>query len=152
MAEPVVLRGDPPSTYCALAFIEGQPGAAWRFAGATAVRSLFILPGLAFAGARGWKLVGSSLAASMSISTVLLLYYGYQRAKSLKSGQPAPWDNGWGIQSSTAQAQGAQVPSSPAPTSSSSSSSTTGVNGMRAMRGHGFNGLRGVGLGGAFPR
>lgn len=108
MPAQLVQRGDPPSTYCALAFIEGQRGAGWRFAGATAVRSLFILPGLAFAGARGWGLVKSSLFASMSISTVLLLYYGYQRAKSLESGAPPPWDNGWGIPSTTAQAQGAQ--------------------------------------------
>jgi hypothetical protein len=116
----LVLRGDPPSTYCALAFIEGQPRAGWRFLGATAVRSLFILPGLAFAGARGWGLVKGSLFASMSISTVLLLYYGYQRAKSLETGKPPPWDNGWGIESLTAQTQGAQT-------------STAGFRGLRGL-------------------
>lgn len=140
----VVLRGDPPSTYCALAFIEGQPGAGWKFAGATAVRSLFIAPGLVFAGVRGWGLVKGSLFASMSISTVILLFYGYQRAKALKTGQPAPWDNGWGIPSSTAPAPIPASSSSPVP-------STAGVHGMGRMRG-GFQGLRGVGLGGTFPR
>jgi hypothetical protein len=124
MSSPIVQRGDPPSTYCALAFIEGQPGSGWRFAGATAVRSLFILPGLAFAGARGWGLVKSSLFASMSISTVLLLYYGYKRADSLQKGVAPPWENGWGI---AQMAQAANVPSA----------STAG--------------LRGVGLRGGFP-
>lgn len=105
---PIVQRGDPPSTYCALAFVEGQPGSSWRFTKATLGRSFFIAPGLAFAGARGWGLVKGALFASLSISTILLLYYGYQRAKSLETGRPPPWDNGWGILSTTAQAQGAQ--------------------------------------------
>jgi hypothetical protein len=101
----VVLRGDPPSTYCALAFVEGQPGAAWRFLGATLVRSLFIAPGLALVGQRGKQLVFGALGASVSISAILILFYGYQRAKSLQTGKPAPWDNNWGILSSTAAAQ-----------------------------------------------
>lgn len=130
MSAAVVQRGDPPSTYCALAFIEGQRGAGWRFLGATAVRSLFIAPGLAFAGLRGWKLTQSALFASMSISTILLLYYGYQRAKALETGQAPPWENGWGIASQTAQIQGVQ----------------------RAGSTHGFGGgLRGVGLRGGVP-
>ncbi len=106
---PITQRGDPPSTYCALAVVEGQPGAIWRFLGATLVRSLFIAPGLAFAGQRGKELAIDALAASASISTILLLFYGYQRAKSLQTGQPPPWDNQWGIATNAPA-----VPSAPA--------------------------------------
>lgn len=99
---PIVKRGEPPSTYCALAFVEGQPGSTLRFAGATLGRAFFIAPGLALMGLKRWELVTHALAASASISTVLLLFYGYQHAKSLQTGKPPPWNNGWGIVSSTA--------------------------------------------------
>jgi hypothetical protein len=89
-------RGAPPSTYCALAVYEGEPNAIPKFLGAFLVRSLFVMPGLAVAGLRGKKLLGASLAASASISVVLLGYYGYFFVRE-KNGTPAPWHNGWGV-------------------------------------------------------
>lgn len=99
----VAERGSPPSTYCALAVVEGERGSVLKFAGCTLGRAVFIAPGIILAEAaakRGGKFSAKdvairSLAASASISTVLLLYYGYQHAKALQTGKPAPWESQW---------------------------------------------------------
>jgi hypothetical protein len=120
-APAIAERGSPPSTYCALALVEGQPGAVWRFMGAWLGRCFFIAPGLALAGYKGKELAIASMAASASISTVLILFYGYQHAKALSSGVPAPWENGWNIPTNAA----------PSPVLQTLMTQTAGVRGFR---------------------
>lgn len=77
MSEQLAQRGSPPSTYAVLDFVEGRPGATLRLLGLTAMRSLFVAPGLYLAGVRRpAQLAGYSLAASVSISVCLVAYYG----------------------------------------------------------------------------
>jgi hypothetical protein len=90
-----VERGAPPSTYYALDVAEGAPNAIPRMVSATLARSTFFLPGLLAIGYRGTPLIKTALAASSSLSVILLLYYGYQHKASQASGTAAPWDK-WG--------------------------------------------------------
>lgn len=72
----------PPSTYAVAALIDGQRGAILRTVGLTALRSVFIAPGLWVAGKamkidglRGWRLLGAALLASSGITLGMLLWY-----------------------------------------------------------------------------
>src|SRR5574338_916250 len=91
----VIERGSPPSSYCALAVVEGHEGAIPRFALATVLRSLIIAPGLFAVGIRGKQAVFGSLAASTCISGVLLLYYGWHHNQQISTGKLAPWHANW---------------------------------------------------------
>lgn len=83
-------RGAPPSTYAALAVIEGQEGAWPRLAVCTGVRAIAIAPGLWIAGLRGMQLALASLLGSSSISIALLLLYMARRQSSgVRDGAPA---------------------------------------------------------------
>lgn len=88
-------RGSPPSSYCALAVVEGQPGAIPKFILATALRSLIIAPGIFAVGVRGKQAILGSLAASSCISGVLLLYYGWHHNNQISTGKLAPWHANW---------------------------------------------------------
>lgn len=67
-ATPSPVLGSPPSSYAIYDLVTGVPGALPRTIGLTAVRSIFIAPGLYLAGVRGWTLVKGSLLASAFIS------------------------------------------------------------------------------------
>lgn len=88
-------RGSPPSSYCALAVVEGQPGAIPRFLLATLLRSLIIAPGLFAVGIPPKQVAFGALAASTSISGVLLLYYGWHHNRQISTGKLAPWHGNW---------------------------------------------------------
>lgn len=71
----------PPSTYAIASVLAGHRGAILRTVGLTALRSVFIAPGLWIAGKMfkveltGWKLIGTSLFASTTISASMMAYY-----------------------------------------------------------------------------
>lgn len=74
-------RAQPPSTYAVQAALEGQNGAMLRLLGLTALRAIFIAPGL-WVGAKvsgaqvhGAQLVIISLASSSTISAGMLAWY-----------------------------------------------------------------------------
>lgn len=78
----VIEDAAPPSTYAVAAVIEGQRGAVLRAVGLTLARGVAIAPGLWLAGRafkieglRGWKLVGTSLAASSMITLFMFGWY-----------------------------------------------------------------------------
>ncbi len=77
----------PPSSYAVAAALEGEPYAMARVAGATAMRGLFIVPGLAFAGVRGKKLVLGAAYGAVGITVALFVLYGLRRSKIMKD----PW-------------------------------------------------------------
>lgn len=74
----------PPSSYAVAAVYEGDPAGWAKVATATALRAIFVAPGLAVAGIRGRKLLVGSLAASAGITTALFLLYGLKRAGVMK--------------------------------------------------------------------
>jgi hypothetical protein len=69
----------PPSDYAIADLVNGVPGAGWRVAGLTLLRSLIIAPGLALMGMRGSKLVASSLAASGTVSASMTIMYAVRK-------------------------------------------------------------------------
>lgn len=79
-------RAAPPSTYAVQATLEGQNGAALRLLGLTALRSIFIAPGLwmgaKLSGAQvaPHQLVIISLTSSLTISAGMLGWYALQGA------------------------------------------------------------------------
>lgn len=79
--ETPVEAAAPPSTYAVAAVLEGHEGAVIRLAGLTALRSVFILPGLFIAtkmtGAKmgGGDLIAASFASSCTISAGMLAWY-----------------------------------------------------------------------------
>ena len=81
MAEPqcYIRPGSPPSSYAVAAVLEGEPGGWWKVAKATALRAVFVAPGVAVAGLRGRKLVLGSLLGSVGITIALFALYGAQR-------------------------------------------------------------------------
>lgn len=89
----VQLDQAPPSTYAVTSLVRGEPGALIRVAGLTAVRSLFIAPGIYVAGKAfgwegmtGWKLAGAAVITSVSLSAFMCGWYWYrdtvQRARA----------------------------------------------------------------------
>ena len=68
-------RAAPPSVYAVQAFLEGQDGALFRMAKATAMRTVVIAPGLYVAGLRGRDLVRATAYSALSITVGLVLYY-----------------------------------------------------------------------------
>lgn len=78
-ADPLLTANAPPSDYAIADMVNGVPGAAWRVAGLTLLRSLIIAPGLALVGVRGSKLVASSLVASGSVSLGMTLLYAIRK-------------------------------------------------------------------------
>ena len=61
-------EGAPPSDYAIEALVRGRPGGLPRTLALTAKRTLFIAPGLYFAGIRGRQLFWGSVAASVTIT------------------------------------------------------------------------------------
>jgi hypothetical protein len=78
-ADPPIAPNAPPSDYAIADLVNGVPGAVWRVAGLTLLRSLIIAPGLALMGMRGQKLVTSSLAASSTVSVSMALIYSVRK-------------------------------------------------------------------------
>lgn len=71
----------PPSSYAVAAVLEGEPFAVARVVGATAVRSAFIVPGLALAGVRGRHLLWGAVLGATGITAALFALYGLRRAR-----------------------------------------------------------------------
>lgn len=65
-----------PSSDSALAVIRGEKNAWGRVVVSTALRALLIMPGVAFAGARGRELVMGSVLSSMTITAFIFFFYG----------------------------------------------------------------------------
>lgn len=82
---PGVEEAAPPSTYAVAAVLDGHEGAAIKLIGLTALRSVFIVPGIYIAtrmtGAKlsGGQVVAASLASSCTISAGMLAWYGLKR-------------------------------------------------------------------------
>ncbi len=74
----------PPSSYAVASVYEGDPGAWPRVLTATAMRTFFVLPGLAAAGVRGRQLLLGSLFGSVGITAALFALYGLKRAGVVK--------------------------------------------------------------------
>lgn len=74
-------NGSPPSTYAVASVINGEPGGAARLVGVTALRAIFIAPGIWLGGkvvgmkVTGWPLLGMTMSASGAISIGLLGWY-----------------------------------------------------------------------------
>ena len=80
VANNLVRRGSPPSSYAVQALLEGEPGSVGRVLEATLLRTVFVLPGLYFATPyRGRRLLGVAIACSGSITLSLILYYGLRK-------------------------------------------------------------------------
>lgn len=81
VANPAIEQAAPPSTYAVAAFLEGQPGSGARLLGLTALRAVFILPGLWLASSMssvkmsGGQLVAFSLASSATITGGMIGWY-----------------------------------------------------------------------------
>lgn len=76
-----VEQNAPPSSYAVAGVLEGQPGSILRLAGLTALRGVFILPGL-WVGTKLTKaelsllqLLALALASSVTISLGMVAYY-----------------------------------------------------------------------------
>ena len=68
--------GQLPSSESVNAVLTGQENGWLKVTMSTVLRSILIAPGLAVAGARGWKLVGGSLLSSTTITAFLFVFYG----------------------------------------------------------------------------
>jgi hypothetical protein len=64
-----------PSSESVQAAIRGEEGAVVKVVVSTALRSLFIMPGMALVGVRGGKLIAGSLLSSATITAMLFLFY-----------------------------------------------------------------------------
>lgn len=81
--QPGVQEASPPSTYAVAAFLQGERGSGMKLAGLTAIRAVFILPGLWIANGfapkesklSGGQLVAYSLASSGTITLGMLAWY-----------------------------------------------------------------------------
>lgn len=71
--------GQLPSSESVNAVLRREPGGWGKVVLSTALRAVLISPGVAYAGARGWRLVGASLLSSATITTFLFVFYGMQR-------------------------------------------------------------------------
>jgi len=74
----MLTQTEPPSTYALVDLLEGRSGGLARTVGLTVVRAGLIAPGLYAAGVRD-RLAVKSLAASASITLLLLAWYAVKR-------------------------------------------------------------------------
>lgn len=71
----------PPSSYAIADMIEGKPGALPRVAKLTALRSIFLVPGLFAAGIRGTMLLKGAGLGSVGLSLYLLGLYSLRKRR-----------------------------------------------------------------------
>ena len=71
----------PPSSYAIADMIEGKPGALPRVVKLTALRSVFLIPGLFAAGIRGTTLLKGAALGSVSLSVYLLGLYSVRKRR-----------------------------------------------------------------------
>lgn len=74
----------PPSSYAIADMIEGNPGALPRVAKLTALRSIFLIPGLYMAGIRGTMLLKGAGLGSVSLSLYLLGLYSLRKRRLIR--------------------------------------------------------------------
>lgn len=83
--QPGVEQNAPPSSYAVAAVLDGQSGAIIRLVGLTALRGIFIMPGLWLASKvlrtdlDTMDVVGLSFTGSLTISLGMLGYYAIRR-------------------------------------------------------------------------
>lgn len=83
--QPGIEENAPPSSYAVSAVLDGESGAVVRLIGLTALRGIFIIPGLWVASKvlktdlDTWDVVGLSFAGSVTISAGMLGYYYVRR-------------------------------------------------------------------------
>ena len=65
----------PPSTYQIAAFLDGEPGSAWRVATLTGQRAFFIGTGLYLSGIRGKQLLKGAVYASSVVTLWIMGIY-----------------------------------------------------------------------------
>lgn len=89
---PGIQEAAPPSTYAVAAFLEGQSGSGVRLLGLTALRAVFILPGLWLASSMspvklsGGQLVAFSLASSATITGGMIGWYKLHELRARAGG------------------------------------------------------------------
>lgn len=71
----------PPSSYAIADMIEGKPGALPRVVKLTALRSVFLVPGLYVAGVRGPALLKGAAWGSVGLSLYLLGLYSTRKRR-----------------------------------------------------------------------
>ncbi len=82
MASPLYVEDKaPPSSYAIADAIEGKAGAWPRVIGLTALRSVFIVPGLYTAGIRGRQLYTGAAYGSIGISLWILGLYSMKKRR-----------------------------------------------------------------------
>lgn len=69
---------DLPSSQSVLSVIRGEPGGWGKVLLSTSLRTLLIVPGMWFAGGKGWKLWAGAGAASTTITIFLFFWYAAQ--------------------------------------------------------------------------
>ena len=74
----------PPSSYAIADMIEGKPGSLPRVAKLTALRSVFLLPGLYVAGVRGSMLLRGAGLGSVGLSLYLLGLYSVRKRRYVR--------------------------------------------------------------------
>ena len=67
--------GSLPSSEAVQSALAREPGGWGKVVTATLLRALLIAPGMAVAGARGWRLAGGSLLSSTTITAFLFVFY-----------------------------------------------------------------------------
>ena len=95
--------GSPPSSYAVAGLVTGEDGAVLKTVGLTALRSVFIAPGLWIGGKVfgieqlkiGWRLLGMSVLASCGITAGMILWYTVGKGvfTSFAQQQPLPTTN-----------------------------------------------------------
>lgn len=82
--EGLIEPGAPPSSYAIAGLVTGESGALLKVVGLTAIRAVFIAPGIWGAGKIlgipelkiGWKLAGVAALTSVSLSAFMYIWYG----------------------------------------------------------------------------
>ncbi len=80
VAPPARTVGQLPSSESVNDVLAGRTNGWPKVVGSTLLRALLIMPGVAVAGARGWRLVGGAFLGSATITAFLFVFYGAQRA------------------------------------------------------------------------
>lgn len=78
-----------PSSDSTLSLLRGERGGLGKVVTTTLLRAVILAPGVWVGGGRGWRLVGGSLVASLSITAFLFLWYSANGTGSAPSTQPS---------------------------------------------------------------
>lgn len=79
-----------PSSDSTLSLLRGEPGGLGKVVTTTLLRAVILAPGVWVGGGRGWRLVGGSLVASLSITAFLFLWYSAHGSAQSAPASSAP--------------------------------------------------------------